>query len=223
MALNWAAMSKEQKQYVFLGAIGGAAALYALFAFVLKPALSTVGESKQELREMESQLRKADIMINNEQKIRTDLSETARELDAYDNQYIPPLSNPLTWATRTIYAYGRKLGVEIESVSPVYSGTPPWIKDKNMDRVFVPYAVQISSICGYFELAEFARIIEEDNPYACIKAITISKGGEDQTGDIEKHRVTFQVEWPMWRDKEAQQRIHHPPKRRGQTEGTPGV
>lgn len=187
--MNVAALSKEQKQKLILAVAVIAAVVYGLYRFVLIPTLSTMKESRNNLSELRSNLEKADIAIRNQKKVQEQLQSSADELYEIKDQYIPSIGNPLTWATEVIYAQGRKLGIDIESVSPIAGGSVPWAKDKTSDRVFVPYMVRIIATCSFFDLVDLINSIELDNPFACVKSIIINKGDGKETGDYNRQRI----------------------------------
>ncbi|NCC52118.1 MAG: hypothetical protein EOM20_12995 [Spartobacteria bacterium] len=211
--MNFAALSKEQKQKLILGVIAGVAAIYGIYTFALVPVFSTMRESRDKLVELKDNLEKADAAQRNHMKVQQELQDSADDLYALKDRYLPSIGNELTWATEVIYDQGRKLGIEVESVTPVSSSGIPWAKDATMDRVFEPYIVRIATICTYFELVDMINSITHDNPYACVKSVIINKLDNEKTGSLGLQNVTFQVEWPMWRNAEAVELIRAPRKR----------
>ena len=212
--MNLAALSKEQKQKMLLIVVMGAAVVYGLYRFALVPAINTMAESRDSLAELRDNMEKANTAIDGQHKVNKQLQESADRLHEVSAAYIPSVRNPLTWATEIIYDQGRKLGIDIESVTPVSIGAIPWAKDKSVDRVFLPYMVRIITVCSYFDLVDLINSIEAENPYACIRSIIINKGVDDDEGTVNRQRITFEVSWPMWRDAEALKLIHTPRKRK---------
>ena len=56
--MNWASMTKEQRQYSVLGLLVSLISVYALFAFVLKPFTIRWAASKTEYVELKDELEK---------------------------------------------------------------------------------------------------------------------------------------------------------------------
>jgi len=214
--MNFAALSKEEKQKWMLIVIMGAAVLYGLYRFALVPAISTMTESRENLTELRDNLEKANLAIKSQQEIKKQLEKSAEQLVKDTHTHIPSVRNPLTWATEIIYDQGRKLGIEIESVTPISSGAIPWAKDRAVDRLFNPYMVRIVTVCSYFDLVDLINSIEAENPYACVRSINISGDEKEDTGTFNRQQITFEVEWPMWRDAVAVGMIHQPRQRKKQ-------
>lgn len=191
-------MSKEQKQKVALGAIVVIATLFACKQFVIAPMLENRAKSREEFETLKAKLVQASVVIRNEAETKRRFNESRASLTQAHRDHIPSADNSLAWATRTIYSQARSLGLDIESVSETDVDVSGFIAKEQTKRSFKPYAVRISTACGYAQLAEFVRALEEKNPYLCITSIQIN----GQPNSPERHMVSIVVEWPTWKEVE---------------------
>jgi len=194
--MNFSAMTTEQKQYIFLGVLVGGIASYSLVTFLLVPIKENWKESRAKIEELAGQLEEAERLVKSRQKLMANLSESEEKIESAIQGFLPDIANPLSWATLTIYAHARKVGVDIQSVSEI--GAPNLLVNRasEEDRLFGAYAVRIETVCSFKVLKEFLRAIETSNPYVCVSALSISAGREDP----ESHAIHISVEWPAWID-----------------------
>jgi len=194
--MNFSAMTKEQKQYVFLGTLVGGIATYSLFTFVLAPMKEKWQESRSKIEELADQLEDAERLVRTRPRLEANLSESKEKMESAFQGFLPEIANPLSWATLTIYAQARKVGVDIRSVSEIGAPAILVMQGKDEDRLFGAYSVRIETECSFKVLKELLRAIEISNPYVCVSALSIA-GKRD---DPEIHTVNISVEWPAWID-----------------------
>ena len=200
--MNFSAMTKEQKQYVFLGVLVGGIALYSLVTFVLAPIKKNWQESRSKIKELAAQLDEAERLVKSRKKLMASLNESQEKMKTTIPGFLPDIANPLSWATLTMYAHARKVGMDIQSVAEI--GAPAILVNQasNDERLFGAYAVRIETVCSFKVLKEFLQAIENSNPYVCVSALSISAKRDDP----ETHTVHISIEWPAWIDADMAER-----------------
>ena len=193
--MNWAELTKEQKQMAVLAGVVGVTVLAALFQFVLKPALTNADEAREALVKLRADIVKADGELKKEHRLVMETTELKTRIDRATREQIPPYGNSLAWATERLYTVARAVGVNIASLS---GGGATWGGSSDPaqkgSRAFVSFSAQITLQCSYVELRSFLQALEQDNPLACATSVALE--GREQTPA--KHRVNLTVEWPSW-------------------------
>ena len=115
--MNFAALTKEQKQYIALGAIGAVLLGYCLINFGLFPMLAHWRGIQDEYNELSSKLEDADRLIASEDTLRNHVKASADTLQAALWEHLPDTDNPLSWATQKIYFEAREHGIDVQSVT----------------------------------------------------------------------------------------------------------
>ncbi len=192
--MNWATMTKEQKQAIILVAMWVFGGVFALYQFALRPFFQTRGQSSSELDDLRLKIDKAEVAMSAQEKVRREYTAATAELQKATEQFIVPMENPLSWVTEKVYSNARRVGVDVQSVAEVGVSSGGWEALIRAGRTFKPYGVRISTVCSYARLLELITTLEQSNPYLCVSGVTVT--GQDQ--DVTKHVIMLIVEWPMW-------------------------
>jgi uncharacterized protein YukE len=192
--VNWSSLRKEQKQAAVLIGMWLIGGLFALYHYVLAPFIKNRGASTNELAELKSQIQKADAARQGEAKLRAEYAESTEKMNSAMERYIVPMENPLSWATEKVYTTARGVGVDLQSVSEVGAGEGEWAGLLKAGRTFRPYAVRIATECGYAQIVDFLKALQESDPYLCVVGIFVAALDASPT----RHTVSVTVEWPMW-------------------------
>lgn len=201
--MNFRHMTKEQKQYVVLGAIVSTIAVISLAMFVVSPLRAKWRTARGEYEELTCKLDEANRLLRNEMDLRDKLAQARGDSAFVLTECIPDPNNSLSWVTQRIYQYARKAGVDIQSVSAGASRTGPAKKGEGKVRLFGMYAVNVMVQCNYQDLLAFVREIEEQNPYVCVSGLIIGT----QSKAVETHNVSVELQWPVWKDLETAARV----------------
>lgn len=192
--MNFSNLSKEQKQYVFLGVVIGIGALYSLVTFGVKPFIDRWGQTKEEYEQLQEDLAEASEKVNRTSRVLLELDSTYTNLVNLADQYIPPSQNALSWVTQRIYKHARRLGLGVESIDE-QTVEPPWMDIPGGERFFTLYSVRLSTQTGYNKLREFIQEVHASNPLVMIGDISVDGLGEKRP---EQHRVSVLIQWPWW-------------------------
>lgn len=194
--INLKDMTKEQKQRLILGGIVLIAVIFALKQFVITPMMASRTQARADFELLKTKLQQASNAIRNETETLRKLQETKSELTTAQRDFVPSVDNSLAWATKTIYSQARSVGIDIEAVAETDVDVSGFMAKDQAQRAYKPYAVRIMTECGYQQLLELVRTLEEKDPYLCITTIQI----QTQPATPERHQVTLVVEWPAWKD-----------------------
>ena len=186
--MNLSHLTKEQKQYIVLGAFVVAAVAGIVIA--VRFSVSSIESAKAELSELN---------LKNDRAEQA-LSKTATSMDRFEAtilelkerlDHVPPEQNYYSWATEIIYFKGRKAGLEIESVDEV--GMRGSNKKAPVDPVyFETYSLRVTARGGFDQTKAFLQDIEENHPLVRFSGLEISRGRT-----LESHDVQLFVQWPF--------------------------
>lgn len=193
---------KEGKRLIILLVLMGAVAVAMAFRFAGAPFLDSWGAAAARAEELQLKLDAVDVMFSREGMVRNGLEDASAMLQEVTREHIPRPEDALSWATRTIYGHARDVGIEMHWIKeePVGTGSSSLWKSS---RAFAPYKVRVAATGSYEQFLQFLAAIEKNNPYACISGVTVT--GQPQ--NVEIHKITLIVEWPMWVDPELPARI----------------
>jgi hypothetical protein len=187
--MNLSNLTKEQKQYIILGAIV-VVSLGAGLIFGVGKLTSSMSADKAELEDLSSKVERAERTLSGYGKIKTSFEQTILELEEHlDN--VPPDQNYYSWATEIIYTKGRSVGLEIESVDEIgMSGGQK--TDPSSPVYFEVYSLRVTARGGYQQVEDFLNTIEEHYPLVRFSGLEISRG---QLPEV--HNVQLFVQWPF--------------------------
>ena len=188
--MNLSAMTKEQKQYMFLGALVGGIVLYSFFTFVLGPMKANWASAREEVDEFRAKVEEGQRLIESQAKLSALLEESDAVMNAAIGTYIPDPSNPLAWATRTLYELGREVGLDIRAVSELAASAVLVSQGNKGDRQFGAYSVRMESECDFAMLKRFLHSLDASNPYVCVSGISV----ESRAGEPVQHGVSLTIE-----------------------------
>ncbi|MDD4735826.1 MAG: hypothetical protein PHP44_06950 [Kiritimatiellae bacterium] len=185
--MNWQTLSKEQKQYIFLGSVVAIALIYVLYT-VAGSLLATdeKGAEKVDLEALEGEVASAERTLRKERPIIQEYEEVQRYLDEV-SAYFPNEDNRYSWVTELIYTQGRNYGIEVENITELGRQETP-----GADLAFGRYAVQVNLRCRYDRLIQFVKFFEDDNPMLRITQLSIVSDDKDPVN----HSVKLIMEWP---------------------------
>ena len=188
--MNLKDLSKEQKQYLILGAVVSVAVLGAIGVGV-KFSLSSIGKARVELQDLTDKVERADRSLKNNKRDEAALYNTISELKVYLER-LPPDQNYYSWATEVIYGNARDTRLEIDAINE--SGTSPQGRNKKAkNEVSVEsYSLRIIAHGRYESIKQFLFEIRRKHPLVRITGLEISTGSSPEI-----HDVQLFVQWPF--------------------------
>lgn len=184
-------LSKEQKQYIALGAIGAAALCYGIFIGVNTVA-GRLSEAKNELTDLTEKVNRAERELARRGKTHKEFLSTIAELEQ-QLEYLPPEVNYYSWATEIVYSKGRSAGLEVESVvEAAAQGPKAAVLAKGSPVYFETYSLRVTGFGGFEEVKRFLNDVTKSHPLVRFTGIEISN-----TQEPERHNVQLTLQWPF--------------------------
>jgi hypothetical protein len=196
-----ASKSERVKIYVLIG-ISAAGVLYAAWSVVISSAIEKKRKLLEQRTELNENVQKAERRIG---LMRGETGENHRTLQSIcdeTDKYVLRSTlgdNYLLGVTEKIEQLARVAGVMIDPPTQVGISDVPQNPRRAARNVLRLYTVRLSLSCALSDLVRLLRQIDASNPYVCVSAISIA--GQPETP--ETHRITMDVQWPIWADKEA--------------------
>jgi hypothetical protein len=190
MKVNWASLTKEQKQIVVLIGIGVVVVLALLYQFALTPFLEGIGERRQDSIKLRDDLARASAAQKQEVREQAEAVILKARIDQLSRTAIAPYGSSFAWVTEQLYQIAKDASVEVEGLSGSGQAGPT---DAG-GRTFTTFGSQMTLQCGYGDLLRFLRCLEGKNPLVTVTALTID-GRENTAG---RHQISVSLEWPTW-------------------------
>lgn len=183
-------LSKEQKQYVALGALA-VAILVILMVLGVRFSMSTISAAKEELDDLTAKISNANRALSRSRQTSEDYVETAEVLRHY-LMNAPPERNYYSWATEVIYSKARLTHLEIDSIDEIsipqrqrpVAGAAP--------ISFESYSIRIMAHGGYENTKYFLNLLKQDFPLLRFSGVEISSGQSPESHDIQLF-----MQWPF--------------------------
>ena len=193
---------KERNQiFVLIGLAVVGVCVGIFFAF------KTLSDSKaglqKEIEELESTIKKADAKIKRMAIDKVDNDAAVKEILEISDDYVltSVLGNYQLPAREILEGYAKELNLEMEPVRGMGQAPIPYPSGKG---AFDLYSARVSLTCGMHDLVRFLHKIETGNPYACVVGITVT---ERRAQDKDNPQVSFQLQWPVWADAAARDKL----------------
>jgi hypothetical protein len=184
------ALSKEQIQYLVLGGIVGAGALYAAITFGLAPLLSSISSAGTEIAELETKIESAQSFIRRREEIKREYETARSRIRAASKKIpLPVYKNYLMNMKKTILGLAEGLDLTVDEVADY---DQPLIRDGQSQ--FKQYRVRVNVQASFAVLLAFLRRIEEHNPYLAVTLVSVTP----QEATPEVHQAALILSWLVW-------------------------
>ena len=193
---------KERNQiFVLIGLFVVGVCVGIFFAF--KTLSDSKDGLKKEIEELELTIKKADAKIKRMAIDKVDNDAAVKEILEISDDYVltSVLGNYQLPAREILEGYAKDLNLEMEPVRGMGQAPIPYPSGKG---AFDLYSARVSLTCGMHDLVRFLHKIETGNPYACVVGITVT---ERRAQDKDNPQVSFQLQWPVWADAAARDKL----------------
>ena len=192
-------LTKQQQQYLVLGALAVAGVLYGLF-MLIGTVVNVDKKSRAELLDLTEKIEKADVALRGEQALRKNIEAAGKDLDEM-LRLMPEYGNEFIWATERVYELIRGSGIHLKSVDKLAVQAPKAVAAApNAQPLIGAYAVRISATGGYNELRDFLAKAEDGNPLISVRAVEISGNTFSSTHE---HKLRVDLYWPKLLEEEG--------------------
>jgi hypothetical protein len=188
--MNLSTLTKEQKQYMMLGAIV-LAGLVILVVFGIRVSLSSISKARLELLELTGKIESAEKSVARSDRSNPEFSASIETLQACLAD-VPPDRNYYSWATEIIYRESRLVGFEIDAVDEIIVPAPAEDKQEKSGVELESYALRITAHGGYENVKQFLNRFAVNHPLVRVTGIEISKSTQPDV-----HDVQLFIEWPF--------------------------
>lgn len=196
---------KERIQTIALILVGIIFVIYVSGRYALKPLLKKRSDQLTEIKDIRSKIEMAENVIH---LIKLSQQANAEVVDKIlsiteTSHYVMKarLGNYFIGATELIEKSAKQTDIAIKSIKELnITAIPSLNKSSNP---FQLYTIGINVECGMHDLVLLLKNIETSNPYLAISKIEIV--GRPSKAD--EHSVSFNVQWPIWQDKDTVSRI----------------
>ena len=187
----------ERIRLIVLGAVACIIFVILVTQFVARPFFARWGEIRATRAEIQEKIEKAEAELAKMRRNDVEFRELTAQLDRLSKEHViqPVLGTYLLGVQERIENLAATCGVKIESVKETGIMEIPGMRGLR-ERAVRSYGVQVSASAGYEALLRLFQALETSNPYVCISGLSIVAVPDTP----ERHRITFRVQWPVWRD-----------------------
>lgn len=182
---------KKQIQMMVLGGIVLVGAIFALVHFWLSPAFAFIKKAEKDIRATQDKLESAASFIKRRDAIEKELEDTKDRIrEAAAGALQSKLGNYQLSAQEIVMRLAVEQGLKPESIvehdhiRPAGGG----------GNVFSVYRIRINMNCGYEELVNFIRAVENDNPYSVVSAVSVNPDIKNPR----RHITSLIIGWVIW-------------------------
>ncbi len=186
------ALSKQQIQYIVLGVIVGAGALYVAVAFGLAPLMESFSGTGEETENLQEKIEKAQVYIRGREKFADEYEiAVARINQAATNIPMPVYNNYQMNLKKNLEDLAED--IDIHQLEIFNGSQQEFPRGKS---VFKQYKMTLSIKAGFFALLDYVRRVEESNPYVIVESLSISA----QSATPETHNASLTLSWLIWQN-----------------------
>ena len=185
--MNFADLSKEQKQYLILGSVVALVLILGI-VFSVRFRQTSVSEARRELEDLSGKISRADRELSRRSKAKAEFEKTVISLKGY-LENVPPTQNSYSWATDMIYSTARAAGLEVDAIEEIKTSVSG--KGKKSVRLEL-FSLRITGRGGFENVKQFLQYFEEDQPLVRLSGLEISARAEPNM-----HDVQLFIQWPF--------------------------
>jgi hypothetical protein len=193
---------KERTQILVLIGIVSILAIYGLYQLVQIKVIQPRRDNATRMAQLEKDIREARLIVSqsrgNEQRNR----ELLAKIKEYSARHLlhPRLGgNLILGASEQVEGWFRQAGLETPDIRDGGRRAVYGRSDPVRDMVWA-YTVGVSFRAGLHDLAKLLKIIEESDPCVTVVQLSIAAGNASDPRTVPQHAISFNVQWPMWRD-----------------------
>ncbi|MCF7847920.1 MAG: hypothetical protein K9M45_03640 [Kiritimatiellales bacterium] len=199
MKLN--ALSKEQKQYLFLGMVV-VAAMLAGIVFGIKVSLASISVAKMELQDLCAKIDSAQTTLKDHDVVTRNFTQSIAEMKVHVASS-PPVKNYFSWAAELVYSQARAAGIDVDAIDELANTAPASVvadgENSDGDSEVKPvelesYSLRVAAHGSYEKLVELLKLLENRNPLVRITGVDMSTGKSPL-----KHDIQIFLQWPLIR------------------------
>ena len=200
--MKFSELNKEQKQYLILGVMALAFAVFGLNNFLVAPMRARSAAAEKTISELESEVRIGEALLRRDKSNQEELQRLAREILEIHETQLPPEISRYNWGFQLVSSVTAPMGLQPRVQQ---HGTPRFMPHtgnytavKNTSTFWIPYAITLDLDASYQEVIELIEGFYTANPHTSVASLTLQRIRETP----EKHQVNMILEWPVLRHAE---------------------
>lgn len=194
--------NQQEAKVVAAVALGAVLVVIAIWQGVVRPFVNAQKNQTDRLHELQSKIQQATQELRKAVNDRNQNTENLIQIMDISDRYLlhPSLGNYLISATAVLEKHAAKCGVTLESIRDAGLFDLPASQNKKGTVNYLRcYTARVVLRVGFFDLVRLLSSLETENPYLCIGALSITP---QSSGDVERHTISFDVQWPVWTDED---------------------
>ncbi|MGQ9663451.1 MAG: hypothetical protein ACUVWX_14115 [Kiritimatiellia bacterium] len=197
-----ASFSQQTTKIVAAIALGTILVVIGMWEGIAQPLVRAKRDQTTRLHELQTKIGQATQELRKAVEDRNQNTENLIQIIDISDRYLlhPSLGNYLISATVVLEKHAAKCGVTLESVRDAgLFDLPASQRKKGTVNYLRCYTARVVLRVGFFDLVRLLSSLETENPYLCIGALSITP---QASGDVERHTISFDVQWPVWSDED---------------------
>jgi Tfp pilus assembly protein PilO len=192
---DWKQLRSGTQKSIIVSLAAGVLCLLAVF-FILKPALAELKTSSKSVAEAHENFNKLHSNIASLSSLNKEVEVLEEKLLYWNtNGVLLPLANSLDMrAMSLISPIAKKYSVSLDdSLVSSLQQMPILPSEPAEGRIYVRHPIRFSGSGSYNNIVKMLEEIEKKLPMATLSSLRIIS----QQDDVEKHLLTFSIEWPV--------------------------
>lgn len=189
----------ERTKILVLIALGGLILTLGVIQGIVAPVLRSRSAKMARIVELEELLLAARREIREAQSLSADQAETLQRIHDLSERFMlkPVLGNYLLSASGEMERLSRTAPFDLPSVKQIGVSELPRRTSRRAPVHVKAYRLRLEFSCGFYELIDYVRLLEEDNPYRGIVALAVS--GRPEQNPL-SHTVSIDLDTVIWTD-----------------------
>ncbi len=201
-------LNNDKTKYIILAVIGFVAVIYALSVGVFGPIQASKAKMTSEIEDLSGKIRKASVKVSRMATLKERNQDFHEEVYNISDKYVlkDQLGNYFIQVKEYISLVALDCDIKIADI--LESGIDVYDKPvtRKSDNAFKIYNVRVNMVGGLHALIKFLKYIETDNPYVVVSSLRIISS--EATPAF--HKISLNIIWPIWTDKELLQKYSTP-------------
>lgn len=174
-------MDKEQQQLLIIAGIVVFAVIYGVWEYGFTPIEKRNATITKKLKKLKKQVSKDKSIKNSAADIKAALKVNKNEFNKLRKKFVP-MKNSIIWGPRFLGKLCDKVGISEDKRSIACTGVSQSERQHLIDKLILPYELNITLKCGYHYVGKFMAELENEYPFVEISSLKISKGSRG--GDV---------------------------------------
>ncbi len=184
-------LSKEAKQYIFLGVLAAGGLIYVLYQFVFMALLTDLDKTKAEITKVRKTYEATAKMVAQEKSITGQTDYLLSMIELFENKYFPANENTQIWLGEFIYGITDNLGIEKTQVKYTFYPNSNFFSLSSKSYLN-DFDIRITIRCSYLDVQKILPAFENNISVANVTNCMLSPEADSP----DKVRLAFTYSLP---------------------------